>query len=114
MPEQIYGKGRGPGLVEIIPLMTIVPTPSTTTAASVIASSKLAAGVITVATALMSLPSGLMVATVTAKGGAILRALLAMHLVVQMAWITPKRLLILVRQWWRKTGLTGLTGHVGC
>lgn len=83
----------GPGFVT---LMAIVPTPSAAAAASVIASSKLAAAVVSISTALMVLTTGLMVATVTAECGAVLRALLTMHLMVQVAWVSPKCWLILV------------------
>lgn len=77
--------------------MAIVPSPSAAATASVIASSKLAAAVVSISTALMVLTTGLMVATMTAKRGAVLRARLTMHLMVQVAWVSPERLLILVR-----------------
>ncbi len=92
-------------------LMAIVPSPSAAAAASVIAPSKLAAAVVSIPAALMVLTTCLMVATVTAERGAILRALLSMHLVVQVAWITPKRLLILVGERWREAGLTREVGR---
>ena len=76
--------------------MAIVPSPSAAAAASVIASSKLTTAVVSIPAALMILPACRMVATVAAERGAILRALLSMHLMIQVAWITSKGLLILV------------------
>lgn len=91
-------------------LVTIVSTPSTAPAASIIAS-ELASAVAAISTGLVIRTASLMMSTVTAKSRTILGALLAVHLMIKVAWVSPETLLVLLRLWWRKAGLTWLTWH---
>lgn len=92
-------------------LMPVISTPSTTTAASIVAS-KLPGAVIPVSASLMILAACLVVSIVTSKSSSVLRALLTMHLMVEMSRVTPERLLILVGECRRKAGLTWLSWHI--
>ena len=83
-------------------LVAIIPTPSTATATSVIVS-ELAGPIVGISARLVILSACLMMmGTVTAESGAVLRPLLAVHLVVQMARVSPKGLLLVLKgEWWR-------------
>lgn len=91
--------------------MAVITTPSATSAASVVAS-KLAGTVVAISAGLRILTARLVMAAMTAEAGAVLGALLAVHLVIQVAGIPAEALLILMRQWRRQPRLTRLTGHV--